>query len=453
MRKYLFGLAVLGMVGIVSGFPGSVEVVDRIATVDSPADFNVQVQNNFSSQKRFRISSVSSPPPTGSWIGYGNSQTIEPGETANFPITVKPPETAIQQSYRFDINIRDLEGEARKKLSTYFSVRSQNDLKIVSTGLNQNSFEPGEQIESNVTVFNTASSPLNYEIDALAFNESSSKSGATVSGTQRTHSFSFEAPQQVSPGEYDIEMVVLQDGEIGDSVTQTFNISAVGDIEFDSEENDRIFEYSESLYVTNNGNSETSVELNKTLPDYMTPITSFDVSADRIEDLSGSNAYYWRFELEPGETASVDYRTRYWPPMVVLSVLFGGVLLLKRLYTGTNFSKEVRKTENGVKVHIEVENRSNHKVNDLTVTDFVPDVASVKEEFPMAKPVIRKTNNGTRLVWEIDSMEPGEQRVFEYSIKPLVEVEGGITLPEAELEIAEERIGETDEKTVEFRPE
>jgi len=119
-------------------------------------------------------------------------------------------------------------------------------------------------------------------------------------------------------------MVVLQDGEIGDSVTQTFNISAVGDIEFDSEENDRIFEYSESLYVTNNGNSETSVELNKTLPDYMTPITSFDVSADRIEDLSGSNAYYWRFELEPGETASVDYRTRYWPPMVVLSVLFGG---------------------------------------------------------------------------------------------------------------------------------
>jgi len=51
MRKYLFGLAVLRMVGIVSGFPGSVEVVDRIATVDSPADFNVQVQNNFSSQK------------------------------------------------------------------------------------------------------------------------------------------------------------------------------------------------------------------------------------------------------------------------------------------------------------------------------------------------------------------------------------------------------------------
>jgi len=70
MRKYLFGLAVLGMVGIVSGFPGSVEVVDRIATVDSPADFNVQVQNNFQVKKRFRISSVSSPPPTGSWIGY-----------------------------------------------------------------------------------------------------------------------------------------------------------------------------------------------------------------------------------------------------------------------------------------------------------------------------------------------------------------------------------------------
>jgi len=453
MRKYLLGLALLGMVGAVSAFPASMNVVDRTATVNDPADFEVQIQNDFPDQKKFRISSISSPPPTGSWIGYGNSQTVEAGETTNFSITFKPPETAIQQNYRFDVNVRTLENNAHEKLSSYFSVRSQNDLKIMSAGLNRNSFQPGDKINSNLTVFNTASSPRNYEVEASALNETYTKSGAIVSGTQRTHSFNFEVPEGTSPGSYNLEMAVVQEEQTGDSVSQSFEIMSLENIEFDSQEDDRIFEYSESLYATNNGNSETRVELNKTLPGYIIPITSFNTSTDRVEEKSGGSTYYWRFNLAPGETTAVSYRIRYWPPLVVLSVLFAGIILLKRLYTGVTFSKQARRTEEGIKVHLEVENRSSHRIDDLEVTDFVPDIATVQEEFPMAKPVIRKTNNGTRLVWEIESMAPGEQRVFEYTIKPLVEVEGGVTLPEAELEMAEERIEETDEQTVEFRPE
>lgn len=453
MRKYILGLAVLGMIGAVSAFPASINVVDRIATVDDPADFEVQVQNDFPNQRRFRISSISSPPPTGSWIGYGNSKTLESGETTNFSITVTPPETAIQQNYRFDVNIRTLEGEAHEKISSYFSVNSQNDLKIMSNGLNRNNFQPGGEIMSNVTVFNTASSPLNYEVEASALNETSAKSGAIVSGTQRTHSFTFEVPEGTSPGEYNLETTIIQDGQKGDSVSQSFGVATMENIEFSSQEDDRIFEYSESIYATNNGNSETQIELNKTLPGYMAPITSFNSSVDRIEEISGGSTYYWSFNLEPGETAAVSYRVRYWPPLVVLSILFAGILLLKRLYTGMTFSKKARRTKEGIKVHLEIKNRTSHRVDELKVKDFVPDIASVKEEFPMAKPVIRKTNNGTRLVWEIDSMDPGEERVFEYMIQPLVEVEGGVTLPEAELEMEEERIEETDEQTVEFRPE
>ena len=454
MRKYLFGLAVLMIIGVVSAFPASLHVVDRTATVDDPAEFHLEVENDFTTERKFRISSISSPPPTGSWITYGNSKTVEVGDSKNFSLTVKPPETAIQQNYAFDVNVRTLEGESRQRLSSYFSVNSENDLKIMSTGLNRNSFQPGSRITTNMTVFNTASSPRNYNVKAYALNETSSKAGAIVSGTDRTHSFNFEVPEGTPPGMYNLRLDILQEGQLEDSINQSFEVISLENIEFSSQEDDRIFEYSESLYATNQGNSEAEIELNKTLPAYITPITSFNTSADRVEENSdGTSTYYWSFSLEPDETGSISYKTRYWPPLVVLSVLFTGILLLKRLYTGLTFSKQARRTEEGIKVHLEVENRSSHRVDDLKVTDFVPDIASVKEEFPMAKPVIRKTNNGTRLVWEIDSMAPGEQRVFEYTIKPLVEVEGGVTLPEAELERAEERVQKTDEKTVEFRPE
>lgn len=453
MRKYLLGLVILGMLGTVSGFPASIYVVDRTATVDDPAEFNIEIQNDFAEQKTFRISSISSPPPTGSWFGYGNSKTIASGETANFSVTITPPETAIQQNYRFDLNIRPINGDQRQKLSDYFTVNAQNDIKIMSTAVDSNGFMPGEKVNSNITVYNTAPSGLNYEITGSLLDMSSTESSAIASGTQRLHSLSFKIPEGTSPGEYSLEMSVVRDGQERQSVAQTVRVMSLENIDFSSSEDDRLFEYSETLYATNNGNAETQVELNKTLPGYMNPLTNFRTPADRVEEASAGTTYYWSFNLQPGETAAVSYKTRYWPPLVVLIVLFAGILVLKRLYTGVTFSKQVRKTDEGIKVHLKVENRSGHRVDELKITDFVPDIASVEEEFPMAKPVIRKTNNGTRLVWEIESMESSEQRVFEYTIKPLVEVEGGVTLPEAELEMDEQRIAETDEVNVEFRPE
>ena len=453
MRKHLLGLILLGMVSAVAAFPANVYVVDRVATVDDPAEFQLEVENNFTDQTTFRVSSISSPPPTGSWIGYGNSQSIQSGEKANFSLNVVPPETAIQQNYRFDVNIRTLEGNYLRKVSSYFSVKSRYDLNIMSASINSDSFEPGSRLLSNITVFNTASSSKNYNVKVSALNQTTEKLGAIVSGSERSHGFSFNVPRDISPGVYEINLEIVQNGEVGDTVTQEFEVLPVENIEYSSKSTDTIFEYSETVYATNTGNNEAEVELNKTLPDYLAPITSFNRTADRKVEENGATTYYWSNDIEPGQRAAVSYRTYYWPPLVVLSALFVGILVLKRFYSGIKFSKEVRATSESVKVHLEVENRSNHKVENLNVTDFVPDIASVKEEFPMAKPVIRKTSNGTRLVWEIEAMEPGEQRVFEYTITPLVEVEGGVTLPEAELEMSEERIKQTGKQTVDFKPE
>lgn len=453
MRKYLLGLAIIGMIGIVSAFPASINVLDRTATADDPAEFKVEVENDFVNQRSFRVSSISSPPPTGSWFSYGNSQTIEAGNSTTFSIMVSPPKTAIQQNYRFNVNVRTLEGENHEKLSSYFSVKSQNDIKIMSTEISSQSYKPGNQLFSNITVFNSASSPLNYEVEASAFNKTSSKSSAIASGSSREHGFSLKIPEETVPGEYESNLSIIREGQKKDSVIQSFEVKPIKNTEFSTIKDDRIFEYSESIKATNNGNSEARIELNKTLPGYITPLTSFNTTPDRIEDVTGGSTYYWSFDVPPGEKAAVSYKTRYWPPLVILSLLFTGLILLKRLYEGVVFSKHVRRTDEGIKVHLELENRSNHEIDKLKVKDFVPDIASVDEEFPMAKPVIRKTNNGTRLVWEIESMNPGEQRVFEYTIKPLVEVEGGVTLPKAKLEIEEQRISETEEKTVEFRPE
>lgn len=454
MRKYLVGLIVIGFIGSAAAFPASIEVVDRQATPDDPAEFNVQVENDFAEQRTFRISSISSPPPTGSWFGYSNAQTVDPGEKANFSVVVTPPKTAIQQNYGFKVNLRPLSGDEHEQVSDYFNVNQQNQLTITSTGISGNNFRPGEKLESNVTVFNTAPESVNYRVKTWLMNDSSTKSGVLNSGGQRTHSFSFQIPEGAMPGQYELKTAILRDGQETSSVTQSLEVMSLEDIDIEKSVDDRVLQKTTVLKATNTGNSETRVELNQTFSGYMVPLISFDRAPDRVEETeSGMKTYYWNSQLKPGETTAISYKTRYWPPMLLAGLLIVGLVVLKKLYTGVRFTKQVNRKEDEIKIHLEIHNHSGRTLQNVEVTDFVPDIASVKDEFPMAKPIIRKTGEGTRLVWEIEEMAPGEQRVFEYSIKPLLEVEGGVTLPEAELEAGEQRIKQTSEKTVEFKPE
>lgn len=453
MRKYLAGLALITLLGCASAFPASIHVVDRTATSGDDAEFRIDVENDFTEQRTFRISSISSPPPTNSWFGYDNSQSVDPGENVSFSVAVTPPETAIQQNYMFEVNLRTISGDNHERVSEYFTVSHGADLKVLSSGLNRNSFRPGEQVETNLTVFNTAPSSLNYQVRASLLGDSSTQAAGIASGTRRTHSFNLQVPDDAAPGEYNLQLEVLRGDTTEQVLNQSLGVVPVRHIDRSTESQNRVIEYSETISATNTGNSVTRVELNKTLPGYIEPLTSFNTSADKASSSENGEIFHWYFELEPGETASVSYRTRYWPPILVAGILVAGLLALKRLYTGIGFSKKVRKDNGLVKVHIEVRNGSNHSIQNLEVTDFVPDIASVEDDFPMAEPVIRKTGNGTRLTWEIDSMEPGEQRVFEYGIKPLVEVEGGASLPKAELEVEGQRVKTTDKQDVEFKPE
>jgi len=99
-----------------------------------------------------------------------------------------------------------------------------------------------------------------------------------------------------------------------------------------------------------------------------------------------------------------------------------------------SFEKHVAKSEDGeITINIEIENNSSTAIEDLKVKDFIPNIAQVEKTFEFAKPSIRTKNEGTELTWDLDVLEPGDQRVLEYKIRPQIEVEGEVTLPGAEL--------------------
>ncbi|MFB6241863.1 MAG: hypothetical protein ABEJ36_03615 [Candidatus Nanosalina sp.] len=451
MQKKILLIFLLAFIGLSAAFPASLEVVDRSTDSNDSAEFKVNVQNDFPQTRSFRISSVKSP--KSSWFYVGNSQELAPGENHSFPVTVTADRRSVQQNIQFELTVRS--GERTEKLSDYFSIVREHDLEILSISKDRAEYRPGEAASYSLTILNTAPREIgNYTLSIKFLDQTREKEGPQISsGSQREVSFNLEIPENTRPGEKKVRATILRDGERRRSITDTLQVKKVTRVEKSSTEDDKAIIYSKQLTAENTGNTPVNVTLNETLDSYLQPLTVFSEDPDRSEKLDGEDRFFWHQELAPGESFSVSYTVNYWVLIAGLALLLAGLAALKKLRQTVKFEKSARDTEEGVKIRIELENVSGRSIHGVEVKDFVPDIATVEEDFPMAKPVIRKTENGTRLTWEIEEMEPGDQRVFEYIVRPLVEVEGGVEFPEAELEVESIRKAETDTVEAEFRPD
>ena len=455
MRKTVSLILIFIMASsLATSFSAEMKVVDRTASIDDPAIFNITVENDYGSQDRFRISSIQSPPVTSSWFDYEYSKTVEAGEKESFRLEVMPEENSIQQNYAFTVNLRSFRNDESEEMESFFTVKNKYDLKITSFQVSDNRVKPGDEIDISATVENTASDTIeNFTVRAEGFNSTIDKKGAILdSGDSIRYNFNLDVPDKRTPAEEKISLSVYKDGERTQSSSQTVEVEEVKNIERNTIEENMLLMKTEKVELKNTGNVEDEAKVEKTLPVYLDPLTDFEPEPE--ERTEGADQYYtWNVQLEPGESKQVSYTVSYVPAFGFVALLFLGVLGFKKLQTDLSISKNAEKREGEIKVRLKLQNNSNTSLIQLDVKDFVPDIAEVPQEFDMAKPVVKKTSNGTKLEWHIESLEPGEQRILEYTVKPLVEVEGGVKLDPAKVLKNGERMKETDKVEVDFQPE
>ena len=63
------------------------------------------------------------------------------------------------------------------------------------------------------------------------------------------------------------------------------------------------------------------------------------------------------------------------------------------------------------------------------VRDWVSPLASVVNQFDSVKPVIRKSDAGTELIWKLDKIDKKDDRILSYKIRTMIN--GEIKMPRA----------------------
>jgi hypothetical protein len=140
-------------------------------------------------------------------------------------------------------------------------------------------------------------------------------------------------------------------------------------------------------------------------------------------------------DLAPGDSATLSYRLDYWSiyagVILVLVTIFMVVFFTMRRATAPVIIKRhVRRGSDRHHVVLEVRNPFYHSLSNSIVRDWVSPLANViHHEIDMVKPLIRRSNAGTELIWKLGDIKPKETRIISYPIKTLVQ--GSLKMPKA----------------------
>jgi len=149
----------------------------------------------------------------------------------------------------------------------------------------------------------------------------------------------------------------------------------------------------------------------------------------------------WDLNLPRGQTQKIIVTTNYRPLaflILAMIVLIIAYFIFRSPITMVKKAAVIGTKEGGIsdlKILLMIKNRSNKKVKHVNIIDMVPRIATLKQDQEIGTVMPDKTMHndlkGTLLKWNIDEIDPHEERIISYKIQSKLSILGGVTLPVA----------------------
>jgi len=453
-------MSFLLLVGISSASEISLSIKPKLLTVyaGETGSVEVNVKNNQAFKDIFSISLF----PLQYYPSLEKySLTLNPQENMSFKIHFQIPECAEEASNFFTLTVVSLTNtEIKTSESFRIDVVRKYGVCIYDFKLDKNNLVPGEKLSIQVLVKNPSpsfSQPFTIQTNIWFDKELVKKFEEYVESVEgkgtKILTHVFELSKYQKPGIYDVE-VLLKD-KYGTTITRKeaqFKVLTINASErlnyLPITKTIRYGLLAQTIEITikNEGNvPATNIYLSESIPLFM-KVFFFPKKEPSKEEVKENRVIYsWQVPtLMPGESYSIVYEISTWNAVLIAIIL---ILIASYTFVQAFNIKIVKKPaykgpitkEKEITVMLEVKNRSRHEIKDVIVRDFAPGIVKVVEKFDTLRPSLRKVANGTELVWKIDSLAPGDERVLIYRIKPIVDIVGSLKLPKAYLKFMDKK--------------
>ncbi len=346
------------------------------------------------------------------------------GKTVSMLVYVKTLSSATEgKTYELPIEIQStLDDNILIKESLYVRVLPANQLITIQTALPAD-IKPGKKTpfvltfinKGNIVVDNAEvyiTSPVYTDSRILTF-----KPGIDVEET-----FNLQVDEDTAPETYPLTIRIYQHDEIKGVYTTEITVGENEKLLETKDTEERFLKKTITLTYDNKGNYPVEKKVIYPIQGFQRFFTSTEPSATY-----DTGNYYWQFTVNRGKSIILTITTNYFTPLLIfiLIILIGYVswyFYNKRLHINKRVFKIKHDVEEGMsemKIVVHVKNKTGTTLNNARLIDLVPSYVILSKDYPTLKPdhIQQGSSGGLRLIWDIGTLAPAEERIISYKIK------------------------------------
>ena len=409
--------------------PGEVGIYDlRVTNLDA-YELQLQIQADpFAGLTSSEIEYVHIDP---------NFYTLEGHDSVDIQVEIKLAEDAtIQKRYQTYITIEALNRDVSEEYSLQVFAKEPED--PISTYVSDipETIAPGTDLTFTVSLENNMGESLsNVEVYASSEIFESQETIQLFPDQERDLEFNIPIESTTEAKDYTLNVRVYYEEELQATEAETFTVELYEDVSETVEDVDKLLHRIITITKTNNGNDIVGESYDFELGFFENLFASYTIDPT-YKDQEGS---HWSFNLDPGESYSIQIKVDYRPIFIAIVVLIlfsliamywasKGIIIKKSVF-------KLKQTTEGVsklKIMLHIKNNTNKTVKKVLLIDILPRIINPSTTFGTLRPNnIERGTKGVRLIWKIPELVKGEERVISYEVEAKMKVFGTFALPPA----------------------
>jgi hypothetical protein len=196
------------------------------------------------------------------------------------------------------------------------------------------------------------------------------------------------------------------------------------------------------LSITNPSNVETQQQI-KIKTSFLKGLFTSATPKSKIRREENVRYISWDLKLKPQETYTIIVTTNYRPIFYIILLCILGIIsyyVFRSPVVVTKSVTKITKKEGGIsglRLMIHIKNRTQNILERVHVIDKIPHIAEIEKEFKVGtlqpSKIIKHEKKGTIVKWEIENLDPNEERVISYEMKSKLTILGDFYLPKVKV--------------------
>lgn len=386
------------------------------------------------------------------WILSPQTIVTKIGEKTVTTLYITPRSGVGLSNYRvplaFESQTNGITATEEVRLSLSLDLLTQSYPVNVHLGVDAiTEIDPRESYEIKILIKNNnlrEIDQLDISIESDLFNTYDYASLEPLAPFRKT--FQFELDPNLPPAKHDL-VITITDPHTGKIVAQevsVFEIKGYAQITQNIElVSKSFFKSEEKITLANDGNSQRTRTVSIPLPGLSKHFTESNPQGIVEKDISGDKKLVWEVQIQPQDETTITVTKNYRSVVIAILILIAIIIAYFVVRSPLIVEKQAQVTvadkegTSAMKVRVFIRNRSAKTIHSLKIIDKIPRIAKLLPYTHLGtlqpSKVTKSEKRGTIVRWEIESLEPYEERIISYKIESKLKIVGAMKLPQTKV--------------------